>query len=164
MEQVKTEISILENSSQTYNIVRDNSLNVTGDIYGNGAETRSGACYNVKTDMFDILLGDDSLGLLAHELKHAYQFETGDFSTGRKTNGSPFYDQTDEREAYDRGAMFGQPKMVSLPQMYDRFQKQESGIRILPKIIQDTPSVLHKLTYRDNAVFRWRGVTYNGLH
>lgn len=90
LEQVKTEISILENSSQTYNIVRDNSLNVTGDIYGNGAETRSGACYNVKTDMFDILLGDDSLGLLAHELKHAYQFETGDFSTEGKQMAAHF--------------------------------------------------------------------------
>lgn len=160
LEQVKTEISILENSSQTYNIVRDNSLNVTGDIYGNGAETRSGACYNVKTDMFDILLGDDSLGLLAHELKHAYQFETGDFSSSPYKNGTPFYDQTDEREAYDRGAMFGQPQVTVLPNLYNLLQEQTSGIQFLPEIIQNNPSVLQSIANRYKAIFRWRGVTY----
>lgn len=118
------------------------------------------AVYNTGTDMFDILLGDDSLGLLAHELKHAYQFETGDFSSSNKLNGVPFYDQTDEREAYDRGNMFGQSKMVSLPIMYNEFQKEASGIRLLPSVIQNNPSVLQSIANRNKAVFRWRGVTY----
>ena len=50
------------------------------------------------------------LGLIAHEFKHGYQFLTGEIDLGVKdieSHGYLFYEQTDEREAYDRGHLFG---------------------------------------------------------
>ena len=116
LEEVRTEITALHESTQVYNIYSDYSMNISGDLLGNGGMTVSGVMYNEQTDMFDIMLGDESLGMLAHELKHAYQFETGEFSSGRLKNGEPFYDLTDEYEAYERGYMFGQPKNSRIAQ------------------------------------------------
>jgi hypothetical protein len=44
-------------------------------------------------------------GFFAHEMKHAYQFETGNMSTWGKGGGF-LYDLNDEIEGYARGHMF----------------------------------------------------------
>ncbi len=48
--------------------------------------------------------------MLAHELKHAYQFEMGRMSVPIP-GGAPLFlfDRYDELWAYDRGALFGGP-------------------------------------------------------
>ena len=52
---------------------------------------------------FDYQLSD-----IAHEMKHAYQFEIGDLSFDSHTGGyGVLYDITDERAAYDRSAALG---------------------------------------------------------
>ena len=164
LEEVRTEIEILRNSSQIYNVVRDNSLNVSGDILGLGAETRSGARYNVDTDMFDVLLGDNSLGLLAHELKHAYQFETGAYSTGYLSNGAPFYDKSDEIEAYQRGELFGTPAPNRLSSIYDKIQDAPKSVDNFVPDIRNNPTALQRVANSMKCVFRWQGVTYKSKY
>lgn len=161
LEDVRNEISVLSNSSQVYNIKRDNSLNIRGDILGNGAEVRSGTMYNQVTDMLEILLGDESLGLLAHELKHAFQFETGAFSSGNNKEGCPFYDKTDEIEAYTRGALFGQSFYGRLPSIYNDLQSGPQSVEITfsPETINN-PVALKGIANTFKSVFRWKGVTY----
>ena len=164
LEEVRTEIEILRNSSQIYNVVRDNSLNVSGDILGLGAETRSGARYNVDTDMFDVLLGDNSLGLLAHELKHAYQFETGAYSTGYLSNGAPFYDKSDEIEAYQRGELFGTPAPNRLSSIYDKIQDAPKSVDNFVPDIRNNPTALQRVANSMKCLFRWQGVTYKSKY
>ncbi len=164
LEEVRTEIETLRNSSQVYNVVRDNSLNVSGDIFGFGAETRSGARYNVDTDMFDVLLGDNSLGLLAHELKHAYQFETGAYSTGYLSNGAPFYDKSDEIEAYKRGELFGISAPRRLPSLYDKIQDGPKSVDNFVPDIRSNPTALQRVANNMKCVFRWQGVTYKSTY
>jgi len=106
LEQTRGEIATLAASDQMYDIKSDNSMNINGPISGMG-ETRSGAAFNFSNGNFEISVGDGSLGMLSHELKHAYQFETGAFSSGYSQEGIPFYDKSDEWEAYSRGALFG---------------------------------------------------------
>ena len=76
LETVRREIATLALSDQIYDIRTDNSMSIEGPIFGIG-EYRSGAVFNFNNGIFEILLGDNSLASLAHELKHAYQFETG---------------------------------------------------------------------------------------
>ena len=160
LEVVKSEIATLQESTQVYNIYRDDSMNVSGDPIGFGGMVVSGVKFNEQTNMFDIMLGDDSLGMLAHELKHAYQFETGDFSSGMLKNGEPFYDLTDEIEAYERGYMFGQPRNKIIAQQYEYLQRSPSGVRSLIDAIKNDPDQLQKYAERSHSTFRWRGSTY----
>ena len=161
LEEVKAEMTTLQESTQVYNIYRDDCFN-TADPYGLSIEIGSGVMYNYETDMFDIILGDESLGMLAHELKHAYQFETGEFSSGRLKNGEPFYDLTDEYEAYERGYMFGQPKNSRIAQQYQYLQSNPSGVGSLIDAIKNNPAQLQKYADRSYSTFRWKGKTYKG--
>ena len=99
LDQVTKEIAALRDSDQLYGITISNGND------GNGAFV-----YNEEAGTMDVLIPADSpLGLFAHELKHAYQFEKGELGAaplGQKNN--PFlYDLTDEKAAYERGKMFG---------------------------------------------------------
>lgn len=158
---VLDEISILRESTQIYNIKRIVS-SYTPDY--TGTTIIGGSSYNRLTDEFDIEICDNTLGILAHELKHAYQFETGAFSSGSRKNGDPFYDQTDEFEAYDRGTMFGAPKVYYLPDIYKNLKEEQSGVNLLPKVAQESKVALQSIATKNNAVFRWNGVTYKPKH
>jgi RHS repeat-associated protein len=161
LEGVRGEVATLAASSQMYDIKNDNSMNIEGAIPGTG-EYRSGAAFNTNSGNFEILLGDGSLGSLAHELKHAYQFETGAFSSGNRRDGVPFYDKTDEWEGYSRGSLFGAPRIYSLPSIYDNLQSGPMDATKLAPIILSNPAELQKLAERTKSVFRTNGKTYIG--
>ena len=75
---------MLSESTQLYDIQSDNSLNIPPDLMtGMGGEKRNTACFKIETGLFEIRLGDVSVGSIAHELMHAYQFETGAISYGK---------------------------------------------------------------------------------
>ena len=110
------ELSVLESSETAYNVVIDGSLEKGDFIYG-------GTSYDKAHNWLNIALYDDRMALFSHEMKHAYQFEMGDISFGipkpdnsqdknpdgtkkKYTPGAPYYDQTDEIEAYQRGLLF----------------------------------------------------------
>lgn len=98
LDQVTKEIAALRDSDQLYGITISNGND------GNGAFV-----YNEEAGTMDVLIPTDSpLGLFAHELKHAYQFEKGELGATPLGEGWNFlYDITDERAAYARGKMFG---------------------------------------------------------
>ena len=80
--QVSRELRRLESSNQVYNIIYDDSK-VPDDA--GGVTT-----YSADNGSVDIYMrGSSSLSDLAHELKHAYQFDTGNlsFADGGLTGG-----------------------------------------------------------------------------
>ena len=109
------ELSVLESSETPYNVVIDDRT-TTEDGTPAGMTT-----YDMGHNWINIILYDERMDLFSHEMKHAYQFETGEFSLGlnitrkkdksfvkkKYTAGAPYYDQNDEIEAYDRGLLFG---------------------------------------------------------
>ncbi len=104
--QAITELDALESSSQTYNLVVNSDD--TGSFDGN-------INYDTSTNEVNVnLKGGYNTGMFAHELKHAYQFETGKLSFNANGSGGILYDVQDEVEAYARGSFFGaQNKSVS---------------------------------------------------
>ncbi|WP_046759288.1 RHS repeat-associated core domain-containing protein, partial [Kordia jejudonensis] len=101
LNQTLTELDALENSEQVYNLVT-NSPDVVGDKAGN-------ITYDTDTGEVNVNVANGyTSGLFAHELKHAYQFETGALSFGQGGNGGLLYDIQDEVEAYRRGSLFGE--------------------------------------------------------
>lgn len=47
------------------------------------------------------------MSTVAHELKHAYQYEVGEVSFSADGSGGVAYDITDEFAAFERGRLFG---------------------------------------------------------
>jgi hypothetical protein len=96
---VLSEISELEKSEQKY-AVKEGNVSA-----GTGGHTQ----YNKSTDVVEAVIGKESgVSTIAHELKHCHQFEKREISfdnTGRY--GGSLYDLTDEKAAYNRGALFG---------------------------------------------------------
>ena len=102
--QVVDEINTLRESNQLYDVAFDSSLKVAGF---NTGQTLYAPNQNAVLMVFD----SDQIdyALVAHEFKHAFQFETGEMSLSDGVNAirSYFlYDQTDEIVAYNRGAIF----------------------------------------------------------
>lgn len=113
------EISTMEKSDQVYNVVTSYA----------GKDSDGETRYNSSTGAVDVMVSSSYLnsGGLAHELTHAYQFETGaiDFA---KTSGSPgaLYDITDEMSAYRRQfALTGNSTAVT--EGFVRGLKNQSG-------------------------------------
>ena len=159
LQNVRNEINVLASSNQIYDIVSDNSMNVNGTILGDG-EYRSGAMFNYSTGVFELHMGDSSLASLAHELKHAYQFEIGAFSSGFNSSGIPFYDKYDEYEAYKRGELFGGPTATTLSPLYDKLQSGPMDVTNLNQVILSSPSTLQDFANRMKSAFRYNNQTY----
>lgn len=100
-----TELNALRESSQVYNI-RLNSSSVP---------ERAGGVTFHQGDAIEIHLKEGyNSGYLSHELKHAFQFETGNLAFGETgKNGAGIYDFGDEEEAYRRGSAYGDRRKAS---------------------------------------------------
>lgn len=90
------EISKLEKSDQVYTIFSDKS-------------SKEGTMsYDMALGEIRIGLGDHSIGLVGHELNHAYQYENGDISLVVDNSAyGQLYDITDETNAYNRERALG---------------------------------------------------------
>jgi len=111
-----TEIPALRCSEMTYHITYVSRPRLTMLVDVIESEDLGGTQYDLTKDNILITLQNHQLSMLAHELKHAYQFETGDldykirFYKAEKRDVAlrgDFYDQVDEIEAYRRGKLFG---------------------------------------------------------
>ena len=117
---VKGEINTLTESNQVYDVVNSTKYSTSDAEIG-------GFGFNFSNGNAVITMPSNNMGLFAHELKHAYQFETGTLSSGPRWPNAPggyvnfLYDKQDEVEAYSRGAMFGQTayKINNLPSLYN---------------------------------------------
>ncbi|WP_372474891.1 RHS repeat-associated core domain-containing protein [Capnocytophaga sp. ARDL2] len=84
------EISKLEKSDQIYNVYLDTS------------NKEGGMKYDMSSGEIMISV-DNNIGLVAHELHHAYQYEVGDVSlVVDNSSYGMLYDITDETNAYNR--------------------------------------------------------------
>lgn len=64
--------------------------------------------YDMVSGEIKIGLGDNSIGLVGHELHHAYQYENGDVSlVVDNSRYGQLYDITDETSAYNRERALG---------------------------------------------------------
>jgi len=170
--EVRKEIDELSKSSQGYDIYLDESMNVNGPIQGLGANV-GGTSFDNSTGMVNILLPkSNDIGFIAHELKHAYQFEKGEYSLGPELEGdySNFlYDRTDEISAFKRGSMFGQTAHTnnSLPDIYESVATGPVDITTHPvtKLILKAPLARQHKAFQERAnktghAFRVNGETY----
>jgi RHS repeat-associated protein len=85
------EVGKLEKSDQVYKIFSDKSTN------------EGGMFYDSEAGEINIGIGDNNIGLVGHELHHAYQYEKGEVSI--VVNNSAYgtlYDITDETSAFNR--------------------------------------------------------------
>ena len=161
--EVLTEISTLrDDTSQTYDVkIGDKGLdgaNLGSDV--------GGTVFNFENGNFDIMLSKGaSTATIAHEFKHAFQFHTGELSTGTM-GGAPFYDKSDEVAAYDRGALFGGPTYTTstLPNIptYQSLPNGPIGANNHPNIMHmgGSPTALQKAANATNSAFRFNGKTY----
>ncbi len=122
LEGVRGEIATLAASDQVYNVNEISSSSATTtDAVGNSTVTAS-TSFNTSTNAVDINISSNAgMGLFAHELKHAYQFDQGQMSLGSFGIKSPsyfLYDKQDEYEGYARQGMFGTTE-TTLPSRYD---------------------------------------------
>ncbi|WP_291529215.1 hypothetical protein [Bacteroides sp. UBA939] len=94
----------------------------------------------------------------------AYQFETGAFSTGYMKDGSPFYDQSDEVEAYARGTLFGgqsrSASSIASDPHYGTIQATPMDATKIPAVILNNPTALQKYANNTRSIFRVNGITY----
>jgi hypothetical protein len=121
LETTRGETAALAASSQVYDVVSNNS-GTERDLLGNSSTTNQ-TTFNSDNNRVQLTVSSGTdLGLFSHELKHMYQFETGETSLGlTKNNGGSnliggnllFYDLSDEVDAYKRGSLFGQKENIS---------------------------------------------------
>lgn len=121
LETTRGETATLAASSQVYDVVTD-SGGTEKDAIGNSTITNQ-TTFNSDNNRVQLSTSSGTdLGLFSHELKHMYQFETGETSLGLTKNkgGSNliggsllFYDLSDEVQAYQRGALFGQRENIN---------------------------------------------------
>ncbi len=161
---IRGEIGTLSASSQIYDIS-------TSDSFSDGQTTRAGAGFDFSTGNFVITMPNSDLGLLSHELKHAYQFETGQYSVGPALSGVPYsnllYDRSDEVAGYQRGAFFGGQSYNSnsLPQDYQNVANGQYNYSNVPPMsaVIGTPNQnqhLQNVANRTGHAFRVGGQTY----
>jgi hypothetical protein len=177
-DEVRAETATLAASSQMYNVNENfNEYNEEDKARpGNGSRT-SGAVFNFDTEQFDINLPKGaSVSDFAHELKHAYQFEIGDYSSGGVINIPRFrnflYDKQDEIEAYQRGKLFGNKNtftLSTLPKEYSSFEDTKVNVYNHPLTYMNLTNssghnaVLQKIANVYKHAFRVNGTTFKPI-
>jgi hypothetical protein len=171
-EETLCEIDALENSSQEYNVSDELAAGSAGKT------SRDDPCKAVKIEFSSTT----DISLIAHEFKHAYQFESGTASFGALEGeigrGNLLLDLTDEFEGYKRQALFNR---TLLPSALDKGItisnisqiESSSGIKIygnIPAAQQRSLPVIDDPGARDKAykiisntfkqAFRANGKTY----
>jgi hypothetical protein len=110
LDQQRFEIAIMEGSNQKY------SISLDGGIASQGLTT-----YNFGEHIVEMTIREHDNEYISHELKHGYQFETGDIAL--TNTAALFLDKRDEDAAYSvqkvwgslEGYGFGNYQSTNLP-------------------------------------------------
>jgi len=167
LSEVIPELSTLGGSSQMYDIK-------ISDKYSTKDATVAGAGFDFSNGNFVVVMpSNKNLGLFAHEMKHAYQFEIGAYSVGdeiKNRNLSIFsfllYDQSDEVAAFARGHLFGgdyrSASSIASDSHYGKFPTGPVDFRNIPYINNNlsNPRALRGFARETRHAFRVNGVTY----
>jgi hypothetical protein len=108
------ELDVLEHSNQVYRLedrTRNPNSGYSSRAAGEGRTYYKDYRNKKKTDVVVVQYWRENGGInyntMAHELKHAYQFEIGEISfEGVYGDGGDLYDLTDEQDAWHRGSAF----------------------------------------------------------
>jgi RHS repeat-associated protein len=100
---ISGELTSLEESEQIYNVDR---MSIFESISNSG-----GTSYDPNTGEINVTLSASAdMGLVGHEMLHAYQYETGKISfASDNSRFGVLYDITDETAGYKRGAFIRNP-------------------------------------------------------
>ena len=171
---ILAEINMLSESNQVYDIfcydeeslltLCDKPLNQYGYV-----------TFSESLSILMVLLngGENNIGLFAHELKHAYQFEVGEYSIGKpiadKQYPNLLYDRTDEYAAHERQNLF-------IDVEKNKYTKEDIDVSVFyVKLTKNIASYntmemfIYNINYIDNLwhfakryshAFRINGVTY----
>lgn len=111
-------------------------------------------------------------GLFSHELKHAFQFETGQTSLSfdKKPVVNFLHDGFDEVEGYQRGQLFGQKENINTAadlaskQLYNGLQTGPVSIHNYSggRMMTSNNAALNYLAKQKQQAFRINNTTYNG--
>lgn len=154
---IRKEVRVLSKSNQVYDVVEKHSM-------GNIAHTS----FDTLTGMVIITLDPRiPLGLFAHELLHAYQFEKGQNSLGIGGQGGRFLlDKKDEYAADERQKQLGDTPDTPLKYEWlsdaswtiHNFKRNDSAIQVdLPSLInRGDIKRLHCTARKMNQAFRVR--------
>ena len=173
LEGIRGEIATLEASDQIYNVVESSSQNENGPIPGLDTKVAH-TSFNFDSGNVDITISSNAgLGMFAHELLHAYQFETGQISLGDASSpvGYSFLlDKTDELAGYTRQGLFGSNQGVTststLPERYSSLPSGPVNIHNLSPSVSSAIQLknsmfLKQLAKQRNQAFRINGKTYS---
>ncbi len=167
LDNVIGEINVMASSNQVYDVIESNNLNDSSSKVGAfGFNFNNGKAYI-------ILPNGSDLAMFSHELKHGYQFETGESGSLTKDEnekGTTFlHDKTDEVAGYQRGKIFGQNDSYTtgnLPNIYDGLPTGPINATNHPEISQalKLPANQQKAALQNIAnkgrAFRANGQTY----
>ena len=119
LEDAVFEIWVLKFSNQMYKLVESDPYDSEGRQIGKFT-------FDFERGVGLIVLPRGSgMGLILHELKHAYQFEVGKLSIANVNADrlrNILYDKTDEIEAYRRGAIFNQRNNIGAPEYRNLYE------------------------------------------
>lgn len=154
------ELEVLNKSEQVYDVV-------ISDKYNTDNEYWAGTDFNTSNGNVEITIPTGApQHLVAHEFKHAYQFEMGSISFPIYKKSKLLYDYTDEVEAYERSSLISNRDQSSnlLHPFYNSLLKDAMSIEsfINTNDQNNSMEVLQKLANRSKSIFRWDGKTYNG--
>jgi RHS repeat-associated protein len=95
------ELKALFKSDQVYNLRLNRGEDISADAGGSTTFDPITGAVNIS------LQNGYDAGYLAHEMKHAYQYENRTLSFNEKGVGGLLHDVQDEKEAYARGSAYG---------------------------------------------------------
>ncbi len=123
--------------------------------------------YDLPRDRVWISIEGPALNLLAHELKHAYQFEIGeiDFRIGKDKQGfdcgslGVFYDIADEKAAFHRARILDEDGYTSIfnPKNYQHIPQYYKKLIVTGLDYHDK---LQDYSDRKRAIFKYNGIIY----
>jgi RHS repeat-associated protein len=137
LESLRGEIAELAVSNQIYDVVQSNKFNDPN-------YDKAGTLFNSKTGSVDIVLPSSAnIGLFAHELHHAFQFEVGTTSLSSHDGSlNPIgiadwlaYDQQDEIDAYRVQGLFGSTQ--------SRLPNEYSNRPVGPVSVDSAPAIIN---------------------
>jgi len=148
------ELNALEESDQLYSI----QIGIPKIFKKEGTNLYGSTFYNIGTDAvtvgIDVSLdinSDEFMGVLAHELKHCFQFEIGELSYNKFGTGGTLYDFEDEVSAHYRGFIFG--AHTSYPDnKYDNLNRTSLNILNYSYPLNNDYHKKEKITYKPNVV------------
>lgn len=158
---INNEIEAITKSEQVYDIMYDKGL-IQGDkVYGKSS-------YDLDSDMFVIEIPEYNTELIAHEAKHAYQFENGEFAY-RIVNGKAckfLFFRQHEIEAYTRQKLFNKDidinQILAEDENYQKLEDSDVDIMGFSPFLKRTLEQVspQELSNKSQTIFLYNNIKY----